>query len=135
MARASSADKVLAEMVRDYKRMRRGVVQGQRAQSDPELEAMRAQLRALEEERRELRRQIAAAKKSTLRSLRPEDAEALAAIRGAIDAVAAKLEQLGSPAPPAQGAAPQAPAALSAAHRRRRRRRLGQIVTSADELP
>lgn len=89
-SRTSAADKVLAAMVKDYKRLRRSLASGAGG-ADPELAALLQRKKELSSELRELRARIAAARRSPSRSLSPRDSEALERLREAIAALSSNL--------------------------------------------
>lgn len=111
--RISAADTVLAAMVKDYKRLRRSLVES--GGPDPELAALLERRRALAAELRELRQRIAESRRSRNRALPPHEAAALHKLWEAIMTVS---QQLGLPVEIQQ---PLAPA------RRRRRRRIAML--------
>ncbi|TAH39495.1 MAG: hypothetical protein EYC70_01550 [Planctomycetota bacterium] len=89
--RAAAADKVLAAMVKDYKRLRRSLTEGGAVGDDPELAVLLQRKKALAQELREVRQTLAALKKSPRKKLAPADEKALSGLRESILALSNSL--------------------------------------------
>lgn len=87
--RVSSADAVLAAMVKDYRRLRRSLTES--AGEDPELRQLQERRKALAKEMKDLRARIAALRKSPRRKLAAGEDRALTALRDSILAMSRNL--------------------------------------------
>lgn len=90
--RVSSADAVLAAMVKDYRRLRRSLTES--AGQDPELQQLQERRKQLAKEMKDLRSRIAALRKSPRKKLAAADDRALSALR---DSILAMSRNLGIP--------------------------------------
>lgn len=88
--RVSSADAVLAAMVKDYKRLRRSLMES--SGDDPEVKQLLERKKALAAELREIRAKIKSVKKSPKKKLAAAEERALGSLRESITALSKQLD-------------------------------------------